>query len=319
MKLVNTVETQIAILGECMLELTRSDSDGLAGVLPMNLSYWGDTLNVAVYMARLGGIVEYVTGLGNDVMSDWLVEQWRGEGVGCRLVARTPNSTPGLYMINTDESGERSFLYWRDSSPARRLLSVESEAQALFEKLREIPVVFMSGITLAIYDKSARRRLFSLLTDYRQRGGKVVFDGNFRLKLWESIGAARDAYIEMYKLTDIALPTLEDEQQAFGDLDEASVVSRLQSYGVREIVVKLGAEGCLAVKDTQQTLVRAPQVGVVDTTSAGDSFNAGYLSARLAGQDPIAAAQAGHKLASTVIQYKGAIIPREAMPKVWYP
>jgi 2-dehydro-3-deoxygluconokinase len=83
--------------------------------------------------------------------------------------------------------------------------------------------------------------------------------------------------------------------------------------------VKLGAEGCLAVKDTQQTLVRAPQVGVVDTTSAGDSFNAGYLSARLAGQDPIAAAQAGHQLASTVIQYKGAIIPREAMPKVWYP
>ena len=79
MKLVNTVETQIAILGECMLELTRSDSDGLAGVLPMNLSYGGDTLNVAVYMARLGGIVEYVTGLGNDVMSDWLVEQWRGD------------------------------------------------------------------------------------------------------------------------------------------------------------------------------------------------------------------------------------------------
>ena len=317
MKLVDTVETQIAILGECMLELTRSDSHGLPGVLPMNLSYGGDTLNVAVYIARLGGIVEYVTALGDDLMSDWLVEQWRAEEVGCRLVARTPTSTPGLYLINTDDFGERSFLYWRDSSPARRLLSDESEAQALFEKLRDIPVLFMSGITLAIYDESSRRRLFSLLADYRQRGGKVVFDGNFRPKLWDSVGATRDAYIEMYKLTDIALPTFEDEQQVFGDLDEAAVVDRLQSYGVREIVVKLGAEGCLTVEGTQRTLVHAAKVGVVDTTSAGDSFNAGYLSARLAGQDPITAAQAGHQLASTVIQYKGAIIPRDAMPKVW--
>jgi len=315
-KLVNTVETQIAILGECMLELTRSDSDGSPGVLPMNLSYGGDTLNVAVYLARLGGIVEYVTGLGDDVMSDWLIEQWRAEGVGCRLVARTAGSTPGLYLINTDELGERSFLYWRDSSPARRLLSDQSESQALFEKLCAIPVLFMSGITLAIYDESARRRLFSLLADYRQRGGKVVFDGNFRPKLWDSADAARDAYIEMYKLTDIALPTLEDEQQVFGDLNEASVVDRLQSYGVREVVVKLGAEGCLAVTNTQQTLVRATEVDVVDTTSAGDSFNAGYLSARLVGKDPITAAHAGHQLASTVIQYKGAIIPRDAMPKV---
>jgi 2-dehydro-3-deoxygluconokinase len=52
----------------------------------------------------------------------------------------------------------------------------------------------------------------------------------------------------------------------------------------------------------------------VDTTGAGDAFNAAYLSARLAGHGPEAAARAAHVLAGVVILQKGAIIPREAMP-----
>jgi 2-dehydro-3-deoxygluconokinase len=53
---------------------------------------------------------------------------------------------------------------------------------------------------------------------------------------------------------------------------------------------------------------------VVDTTAAGDSFAAAYIAARLAGADPIAAAEAGHRLAGVVVCHPGAIIPRAAMP-----
>jgi 2-dehydro-3-deoxygluconokinase len=53
----------------------------------------------------------------------------------------------------------------------------------------------------------------------------------------------------------------------------------------------------------------------VDTTAAGDSFNAGYLAARIGGASPIDAARAGHRLAGIVIMTPGAIIAREAMPQ----
>ncbi|MEM7283930.1 MAG: PfkB family carbohydrate kinase, partial [Pseudomonadota bacterium] len=57
-----------------------------------------------------------------------------------------------------------------------------------------------------------------------------------------------------------------------------------------------------------------PVEKVVDSTAAGDSFNAGYLAARFAGLGCVEAAEQGNKLAATVVQYPGAIIPRTKMP-----
>ena len=85
-------------------------------------------------------------------------------------------------------------------------------------------------------------------------------------------------------------------------------------WGVAEIVLKMGPQGCLVVSSDTRELVAANKVAVVDTTSAGDSFNAGYLAARLQGKSASAAARAGHRLASVVIQHRGAIIPLSAMP-----
>ena len=92
-----------------MLELTRQSQQQSGGGLPMNLSYGGDTLNSAVYLARQGVSVDYVTALGDDPMSVWLVEQWRDEGVACDLIELYADSVPGMYLIETDEQGERSF------------------------------------------------------------------------------------------------------------------------------------------------------------------------------------------------------------------
>lgn len=83
--------------------------------------------------------------------------------------------------------------------------------------------------------------------------------------------------------------------------------------------MKRGAEACL-VSVSGQPLREVPAVRlakekVVDTTAAGDSFSAGYLAVRLTGGDAESAARRGHLTASTVIQYRGAIIPREAMPQ----
>jgi 2-dehydro-3-deoxygluconokinase len=297
-----------------MLELTRQSPEQSGSSLPMNLSYGGDTLNSAVYLARLGISVDYVTALGDDPMSAWMVGQWRGEGVGCDLVDYQPESVPGLYLIDTDIHGERSFSYWRDSAPARCLFDDDVRIKNLFEKLANHAWLCLSGITLAIYSESSRQRLFKFLADFRDNGGKVIFDGNYRPKLWSSRESTQQAYEAMYRLTDVALPTIEDEQQVFGDTDPDAIIQRLQCWGVTETVLKMGERGCLVVIDEKQELVAANKVAVVDTTSAGDSFNAGYLAARIRGLSAEEAAKAGHNLASVVIQHKGAIIPLTSMP-----
>ena len=305
----------IAVIGECMLEVSRLPSGSSASAsLPATLSYGGDTLNTSVYLARQGVTVDYVTALGDDQMSTWMIDQWRAEKVGCHLVQRHQGAVPGMYLIEVDEHGERSFLYWRENSPARKLFDDPSGSSHLFSLLSSFDYVYFSGISLALYKQEALERLFEFLRKYRAEGGKVLFDGNYRPRLWESRAHAAEIYEEIYLLTDIALPTIEDEQMVFGNDTPDAIVDRLQDWGVSEVVLKMGGKGCLVADDVKRTLVESKKVKVVDTTSAGDSFNAGYLAGRMSGATPVDAAKAGHNLASIVIQHRGAIIPLDAMP-----
>lgn len=309
------MRNRVAVIGECMLEVSGISSSGSEQSLPSTLSFGGDTLNTAVYLARLNIEVDYVTALGDDSMSAWMLSQWRAEGVGCNLVARYPNSVPGLYMIQLDENGERSFLYWRSNSPATRLFDDPKEAAALFEKLLAYQHIYLSGITLALYAEPARHRLFDFLARYREQGGQVVFDGNYRPRLWSSPEVARDAYEHMYRICDLVLPTDEDEEMLFGTETPEQTVARLKSFGVKEVVLKMGPNGCIVSDENQSNIVPSHVVTVVDSTAAGDSFNAGFMAAKLKGENSETAALEAHKLASTVIQHRGAIIPLSEMPK----
>lgn len=302
----------IAVIGECMLELSRAPAaDNTAG-LPMAMNYGGDTLNTSIYLSRSGIATRYVTALGDDIMSDWLVREWQDEGIGCSLVTRMPNSVPGMYMINVADDGERSFLYWRKGSPASRLFDDIERMETLFKALSESSHLYLSGISLGILPEKSLHGLFGFLMAYRQSGGKIIFDGNYRPNLWINEATARQVYTQMYAITDLALPTLEDESLLFGHETAEQVVAALQACGVPEVVVKMGGSGCLLAVEQSLVTVKAVPVTPVDTTAAGDSFNAGYLSTRLRGGSGVEACQAGHALASKVIQYRGAIIPRDA-------
>src|SRR6516225_8357408 len=105
--------TKVACIGECMIELRQSVGDQLSR------GFGGDTLNTAVYLARLGLMVDYVTALGDDPISDEMIAGWAAEGVGTGWVARLPGKLPGLYLIQTDAAGERRFYHWRESSAVR--------------------------------------------------------------------------------------------------------------------------------------------------------------------------------------------------------
>lgn len=300
--------TRVACIGECMLELSGAHSNA------MTLSYGGDTLNTAVYLARLGIAVDYVTALGDDPYSDSMIAQWQAEGVGVERVIRASGRVPGLYMIRTDEAGERQFFYWRDQAPVRDLFAFP-ESAGLVKALTDYDWLYLSGITLSLYNEAQRVQLFDILDSARGKGAKVMFDTNYRPRGWPDAVAARDVMTEMLSRTDLALPTLDDDREVFGDGDADACAARLQAAGVREAVVKMDAEGCLvSFKGQREQVATVRRPDPVDTTGAGDSFNAGYLAARLAGSDPVAAARAAHALAGEVIMHRGAIMPRTAMP-----
>lgn len=302
----------VAVIGECMLEISlASGSRGLhAASLPANLSFGGDVLNTAVYLARLNVATDFVTAVGDDKMSYWLLSQWQQEGVGCDHVLRMPGHSPGLYLISTDGTGERSFSYWRDASPARKLFDDTQRAEQLYSLLGQYPWLYLTGISLAILSAEARARLLRFLDSYRAAGGKVAFDSNYRPRLWPDKAVPRELFGQLYDRCDLALLTLEDEVELFGNGDLRHHLQRLARHEIPELVIKQGAQGCMIVASGDEYLVPAQQVRPVDTTSAGDAFNAGYLAERIQGGDPAKAAKLAHRLAALVIQHPGAIVPR---------
>ncbi len=302
---------KVASIGECMIELRHRGSSNA-----LELAYGGDTLNFAVYLARLtrgrSVSVDYVTALGDDPYSDAMVALWQSEGVGCDLVSRLPGRLPGLYTIRTDPKGERSFTYWRSASAARDLFRGPS-ADEVVDQLVGHDLLYLSGITLSILDPAQREILMALADRLRAQGGRVAFDSNFRPAGWPDRGEARAAFDQMLRRVDIALPTLDDDQALFGVADAAACADRLHDLGVAEVAVKLGAGGCRLSGSAVLEVPAETALQVVDSTAAGDSFNAGYLAARLAGTPPEAAALHGHRIAARVIGHAGALIPLEAM------
>lgn len=299
---------RIACLGECMVEL-RELADGT-----LSRGFGGDTLNTAVYLARLGAAVDYVTALGHDPFSEDMLSAWEREGVGTGLVLRSAGSLPGLYMIQTDAGGERRFSYWRDSAPVRRLF--EHEDIALVEAgLRSHAVLYLSGITLSLFGEAGRARLFALLDGLRASGCRVSFDTNFRPRGWPDIAAAREVFARMLGRCDLVFAGVEDYALLHGSQDEAATLAWARSANAPEVVVKRLMPGCLIAERDQVIEVPAPPVeALVDTTAAGDSFAAAYIAARESGLSPLEAAGAGHRLAGRVVRHRGAIIPRDAMP-----
>ena len=118
-------KTRVICVGEVMVELARGADDRYG------LAFGGDTFNTAVYLARAGIPVAYATAMGDDPYSDRAASSLAAaEGVNTDLILRVPGRMPGLYLIETDDKGERKFYYWRDTSPARELFELPEWARS---------------------------------------------------------------------------------------------------------------------------------------------------------------------------------------------
>jgi 2-dehydro-3-deoxygluconokinase len=302
----DAVMSKVACIGECMIELKQADG-GL-----LSRGYGGDTLNTAVYLARLGAGVDYITALGDDPLSDEMIAGWAAEGIGTRRVLRVPGKLPGIYMIQTDAKGERRFFHWRDSAAARSLMELP-ETPDILSSLAGYDFIYLSAITLSLYGENGRRGLFAALKLAREAGARFAFDTNFRARGWPDLDLARAVFRDAFHLADIVLASTEDLLPLYPGESAENLLARIPGG---EVVLKLSEPASVVRLDGVPYPIKAKPVEapVVDTTAAGDSFAAAYVAARLLGADPLEAARAGHRLAGVVVCHPGAIIPRAAMP-----
>ena len=225
--------------------------------------------------------------------------------IGTRFVKEIADRNVGLYLISLT-GAERNFTYWRSASAARLLADDE---QYLRSCLSQADVIYFSGITLAILEPEHREILLGVLREFKSQGAVIAFDSNARRKLWPSEQAMKQAIVDGYGVATLAMPTFEDDRMLFGDTAPGETTKRIASYGVKEIVVKDGGNSCLVLAEGKLAPISPnPVDGIIDTTGAGDSFNAGYMGGRMTGNSPLEAAKLAHLVAGRVICGRGALL-----------
>ncbi len=287
---------RILCAGEVMVEFASGD-----GVWQQ--AYGGDTYNTAIYLARAGMDVEYMTALGDDHFSGEILAALAREQVSTAMIPRLAGRQPGLYTIHNQADGEREFCYWRGRSPARELFNEPLQ-------LAEVPDIFyFSGITLAV-TRSGLDNLIELIAGLRRRGCQIAFDPNYRPRLWSGVEEARDCYEAVLGHCDLVLPTLDDEILLWG-IDSAEACRDFYlRRGARELVIKVPGPACQVWLGDSHYVQSAEAVDALDTTGAGDSFNAAYIASRASGESIPTAVTRAQQLAAQVVMHRGAVLPR---------
>ena len=293
---------RLVTLGEGMVEFS-SEAPGL-----FRQGFAGDAVNTAIHARRLGAEAALVTRIGADVFAEGLCAAWQAEGLDLSHAPVVPGEN-GLYVISTDAEGERSFAYRRAGSAASGLSLADLDAAWL----AAADMVLTSGITQAISDTA--QALVAAVAALPALQGRLAHDPNHRPSLWARRGgdpAARRAFSQVAGHVQWLLPSWPADGVL---LDGSCTTPQDAALGFAsagaDVALKLGDQGVLILQAGQMTLVRAqPVEQVVDSTGAGDAWNAAFLVGLMRGEAAVAAAAKANAHAATVLAHRGAIPPR---------
>lgn len=286
-----------------MLELRPAANDGL-----LEQGFGGDTFNTAVMLSRAGVATGFATRLSSDLFSREVMALAEREKLDTQMMFCDGASLPGLYMIKNDRQGEREFFYWRDSSSARSFFENKAMADRFAEMVRNSEWLYLSGITTAVMAQHFEEHFIAAIQLVKAAGVKIAFDPNYRPALWADKSSALHWHHVMLKFSDLVLPTLVDEQTLWGAQHPQDVIERCASAGVQTVVVKCADARAVAWKEGEtaerSSAYRGP---VVDTTGAGDAFNAGFLAESLNNASLSDCLDRAHQVASQVLSVRGAL------------
>jgi 2-dehydro-3-deoxygluconokinase len=289
----------VLALGEAMIEFNQARADDARTWLQ---GFGGDTSNMAIAAARLGARSGYVTRVGSDEFGRRLVELWTRERVATDGVAVDDAAPTGVYFVSHDVNGH-AFSYLRAGSAASRM----TPAALPIAVIRATRVLHLSGISQAI-SGSACDACFAAIDAARDAGASISYDTNLRLKWWP-LARARAIVFETLRMTDWALPSLDDATHLFGTDDPARIVDACHQRGAPSVVLKLGRDGCLASDGGRRQLWPGERVDALDATGAGDCFDGAFIARIVAGDDVFTAARFANAAAALATTGYGAVAP----------
>ena len=295
---------RIAALGEPLLELQPADDGGV------RLAFGGDVANSMICLSRMLGAdakwISLVTALGDSSYSAWLRQRLTREGV--HVFEPSIAGEPGIYGLPLGPADRPGFSYWRAQSAARAFLQ-SADLDRFEDLLGDAQLLLVTGITLALCSSASFEHLCHWV-DRRRDDCHVVFDCNFRRRLWDSDAAARERIGTFEPLASVIATGGEDEKTLWGAVDTAQIVARLSPLPA-EYLIRGGPEGCWVGSGREYQHVPTEPVTVVgDTAGAGDSHLAGYMAARMSGCGRAEAAGYANKAAAVIVSQRGSV-PKE--------
>ena len=299
----------LVTLGETMVLLLAEQPGPMREATTFRRHIAGAECNVAVGLTRLGHAAGWISRVGDDEFGRAVVFRIRGEGVDTSHVIADPDAPTGLMVRERRDVGPIDLVYYRRGSAASRLSPADLDAAYI----RAAKFLHLTGITPAL-SESCRNAVFEAAEMAHAAGVQITLDPNYRSKLW-SRDDFRRVLRDLAARCDILLPGVEEAELLTGESDPQVAARDLHGLGPRCVVLKLGAQGALAVADDQQIHVPALRLErIVDPVGAGDAFAAGFLSGLLRGFDMAGALRLANRCGALAMCAPGDMesLPRRA-------
>jgi 2-dehydro-3-deoxygluconokinase len=291
-------ELDIVSLGECLVEFNRGEGG------EFHPGFAGDAFNALFYAARLGARTGFISSVGDDLFTPMIVEGIEREGIDTSRLLRIEGRRNGLYFIELDERGEYTFHFWRERSAATLTL-LRQGVPELASYISTARVLLITGVTLAVMEgEGGMKELLEMVKGETA----IAFDTNYRARLWSSPAAYRERFEPLLPLIDILLPTRSDLEAIYPGEPVGAVIERCAVAGPATIAMKCGADGC-ALWDGSALRIEPPPEPIepIDTTGAGDAFNAGFLAMLLRDEPLGSCCTTGQRVAARALRVRGAI------------
>ena len=298
-----------------MIELNGDISSLENNSSNMKINFGGDTYNSAVYFSRLTNDKTntfYSTALGNDNFSKKMISRFKNENIKCDYIRTDGENPPGLYSIEINEKGERSFSYWRDQSSAKYIF-LGSKGKKLVKDINNADVFYYTGISAGILDEKQRKDLINIGSTATICG----FDFNYRSQLHYNNKVSQLLFNEINNRVDIHFVSFDDARELF------NIKSPLEIFEIikeKKNLILIRYKGSIIFKNKLQEIktITVPHGEVVDTTAAGDAFNGSFLAIMNNNKNfPVEEnILISHSVTREVIKHRGAIISKNKMPKI---
>ena len=290
----------IAIIGECLIELSANGS--LADTSTLNKFFGGDTVTTAVAVARLGGNVTYLTKVGNDGFSEFIISSLQKENIDTSLI-KTNEEQNGMYIVS-HTLDNKEVLYYKRKTAATKLC-IEDLSEEVIKKLK---LVYSTGVVQSL-SASSRELVKESFRLAKANDVLTAYDPNYTSCFMNS-SDTKELFEEIIEYTDIIFLSLKNDAVR---LYEVESVDKIMNYmwdkGVKIVVIKshidngyyTGYNGDISFTEFYNTQK------AIDTTASGDVFNGGFLYALTNGYAPSEAAKFAAVVSGLQTQNYGAI------------